>query len=412
MAWPIFLLSVFLLPFFLPSLCTVSTFFLYTVLFACLIWLASKVKDYFKRERFVIIPLFVFLAVVITTSFFALNPARAFNSAFYTCFGAAVFIFIAGLSFEKKKQIGLVIICASFFISAIALLQRFFYFDKVIPYLVSQKPFLMRNEFFYLLDIIRAKRVISLFPTPNLLAAYLAMVNLLILGYVFSEKQARDVVFFIFLAIVNSYCLWLTMSFAGGASLLMGVTVFLLLFFFRGRDRFKRYAPFFILPVLALSVIVVSIAVERLSTGSFRYSLLFAVDERLNLWKAALSVIAERPFSFAGPANFGNICKDYLAANNAESIMAHNIFLQLWVETGIYGLLAFAWFILSLTRHAVRGIFKPGADFSTAVFRTGALSAVFVFLCSDMAGFSFFVPQTAIIWWILCALLIDSGRDA
>ena len=97
-----------------------------------------------------------------------------------------------------------------------------------------------------------------------------------------------------------------------------------------------------------------------------------------------------------------------MTANTPDSTMVHNLFMQLYVELGLYGVVAFAWFLVILIRDAIKNIFNKNVFLDRALLRIGALSAIVAFLLQNMGGFSFFVPQVAIIWWILCALLIDN----
>lgn len=407
MIWLTTLVCIFLLPFFSAVLFKTGLLSLYGVLLICLLCLVLRSGDYPKKGRSFLLPLISFLAIVIITSFFAVSPAAAFNNAFYFILYAIIFVVLAGLNPQKKKQIGLVLITASFFVSVIALLQRFFYFDRVIPYMISQRPFLMSREFFYLMDIIRTKRVISIFTTPNLLASYLVMINLVALGYIFSEDKRRNILFLTLLLIINSYCLWLTGSFMGIISLFIGFLLFILMLLNKDKKKLMRYGPIFIALFFCLLIMVIALALQRWSGSLYRYNLIFALEERLRLWKFALGIIADRPFSFAGLGNFANIYRNYMTAKAPESVMAHNLFMQLWIEAGPYGVLAFIWFLITFMRDAIRSIFNKDALLNFAVLQIGIFSALFAFLVHNMAGFSFFVPQAAIIWWILCALLIN-----
>ncbi len=409
MIWFLALACIFLLPFFSPVLLSgMGALSAYGVLLICFLYLALKSGDYLKKGRSFLLPLISFLAIIIITSFFAVSPAAAFNNTLYIILCAMIFLALAGLSSQKKKRIGFVLIAASFFVSAIALLQRFFYFDQVIPYMISQKPFFAADEFFYLMDIIRTKRVISTFATPNLLASYLVMINLLALGYIFSEDKRRNMLFLALPLITNSYCLLLTGSFMGIMSFLTGFLLFIMMLLNKDKKKLTRYTPILAAFFLGILVMVMILAAQRWFPSLYRYNLLFALEERVRLWGFTLGIIVDRPWSCAGLGNFANICRMYMPANAPESIMAHNLFMQLWIEAGPYGVLAFIWFLLAFMRDAVKSIFDKDTFFNFAVFQIGIFSALFAFLVHNMADFSFFVPQAAIIWWILCALLINN----
>lgn len=408
MVWLVTLICIFLIPFFSPVLINTGVLYLYGALLICLLCLILRNENYFKKNYSFSVLLICFLSIVIITSFFAVSMNAAFYSTFYYILYAVIFASLAGLNSQKKKQIGLVLITASFFISAIALLQKFFYFDQVIPYMIAQKPFLASQEFFYLMDIVRAKRVISIFTTPNLLASYLVMINLLALGYIYTEKKKRNVILLASSFVINCYCLWLTGSFMGVLSFAAGFLFFILMLFNRSKEKFMRHIPMFALFLLGAVIMIIALVSQRYFGSIYRNSLSFALEERLRLWKFVFGIIADRPWVFAGPGNFANICRSYMTANTPDSTMAHNIFMQLYVELGLYGMAAFAWFLVILIRDAIKNIFNKNIHLTLAIFRIGIFSAVFAFIVHNMAGFSFFVPQVAIVWWILCALLIDT----
>ena len=407
MIWLATLSCIFLLPFFSPVLINAGVLYLYGVLLICLLCLILRNENYFRKNHSFSMPLICFLGIVIVTSFFALSISMAFYGTFYYILYAVIFVSLAGLNPQKKRQIGLVLIAASFFISVAALLQRFFYFDQVIPYMISQKPFMASQEFFYLMDIIRTKRVISIFTTPNLLASYLVMINLLALGYIYAQEKVRNIILLVFIFIINSYCLWLTGSFMGVVSFAAGFFFFILTLSLKDKKKFMRYLPILIPFFLGLLIMVIALASQRWSGSLYRHNLSFAIEERMRLWRFVLGIIADRPWVFAGAGNFAVICRSYMTANAPDSTMAHNIFMQLWIELGFYGVAAFIWFLITLIRRAIKNISNENV-FKLAALRIGALSAIAAFLLYNMGGFSFFVPQVVIIWWILCALLIDN----
>ena len=408
MIWFATLVCIFLLPVFSPVLLKAGVLHLYGALLICFLFTILKSGTYFKKNHSFAMPLICFLSIAIVTSFLAVSLSVAFYNTFYLILCAVIFASLAGLSSKKKKQIGLVLISASFFVSVIALLQRFFYFDKVIPYIISQKPFMGSTEFFYLMDIVKMKRVISIFTTPNLLASYLVMINLLTLGYIYSEEKRRNIILFVCFFIINSYCLWLTGSFMGIVSFALGFLLFSIMLFIKNREKFRRYLPTLTLFSLCVLIIFIALADKRSFGILCRYNLSFAWGERMQLWHFALGIISDRLWSFAGPGNFANICRTYMTTNTPDSTMAHNLFMQLWIELGFYGLAAFVWFLIVLIRDGSKNIFKKSTSLAPSILRIGAFSAVVAFLLQNMGGFSFFVPQIAIVWWILCALLIDN----
>jgi O-antigen ligase len=405
--WVFIIGCVFLLPFLSQDAFKVETHFLYMVLSILLSGLAISTKAYL-RDYNILAPLLAWLAIVFVTSIYSAYPQAALSEAPYFLFYAVVFIIVAGLDIGKKKQIALTLILSSFFISVWAILQYFFYFDKFIPYITMLDLSFTKKEFLYISDIAARQRVISVFVTPNLLAAYLAMINFIIIGFCFTRKNRWAVSLLSLLFIINCCAIWLTCSLSASASLIFGILLFFILFSMKdeqGNKSFSRWAPFLCIGVLILFAVLFT---RRFLYESGTDSLSLSLQGRLEFWNAALRAIADRPLRFSGLNNFGFLYRIYAPYAKFESTMAHNLFLQLWIEVGVYGLLVFIWFLLMITRNAIRSIFKADTPFNFAVFQLCIFSALFAFLVHNMADFSFFVPQAAIIWWILCALLINN----
>lgn len=406
MAWALVLIGIFLLPFFSTEVFKVGSLFLYLALLVFLLFFSIRTKSYLK-DRSILFTLLALFIIIIITTIFSSHPGDALGDALNLIFCIMVFALMADLDHQRKNQIALVLIGSSFFISAQALLQRFFYFDRIIPYLISQQPQLTGKELFYILDIAAKQRVVSMFDTPNLLASYLVMVNLIIFGCLLIYRGKK--VFFVLLAllIINTLSLWFTRSFWGLVSFIFGILLFFGLVSTKVKREFKPASHLFFSFAAVIFILFTILFIRRFFYASSTYNLSYALQGRLQFWKAALRAIADRPLSFLGLGNFGYLYPTYSGSGDVESTMAHNLFLQLWIETGPYGLLAFIVVVAILIFKAVKDRSSAGNMLAEGILRRAALCSVCVFLFDNMSGFSFFILQTSIIWWILCALSIN-----
>jgi O-antigen ligase len=84
----------------------------------------------------------------------------------------------------------------------------------------------------------------------------------------------------------------------------------------------------------------------------------FAIVERLAHWQAALEMMRAHPWLGVGLGNYSAAYADYALLNWPLSLgHAHNIYLQMWAETGLLGLMAYLsiWLTaLALTVRVVR----------------------------------------------------------
>ncbi|NQT89950.1 MAG: O-antigen ligase family protein [Candidatus Omnitrophica bacterium] len=404
--WIYILVIIFLLPFFSPDVFPAGSLCLYAVLSALLLAFAMQTRTWLK-DRKIILPCVVWFAIVFITSLFAQHPEAALTSAFYVALGVLAFIIMAGAHPKKKNSLALVLIAASSVVALHAILQYFVFFDKLIPYITANRPALTGSELVHILDIIDRRRVFSVFSSPNLLASYLAMINMIVLGYLLSARSTRAFLSFSAALMLNCFGLWLTSSMTGLVSFVFGIIIFFLILFIKDKRRRWHNNQILISFGVLAGTLFVLLCFNRSFSSICTDSLLASLKNRLIFWKAAIRIISASPLSFTGLGNFAYLYRTYVPFASAESTMVHNLMLQLWVETGLYGLLAFLWFLYALILNAVRTILPQDVENGRAYQKIGILCAVCVFIFHNMAGFSFFVPQTALIFWIVCALSID-----
>lgn len=81
--------------------------------------------------------------------------------------------------------------------------------------------------------------------------------------------------------------------------------------------------------------------------------------QRLNLYRAGLSMIAKKPFFGYGPGNYAQAATNVKMNQDEERIKRahlHNLYLQVALETGVVGLCAFLFFVVSVVRMLCRGV--------------------------------------------------------
>ncbi len=97
-----------------------------------------------------------------------------------------------------------------------------------------------------------------------------------------------------------------------------------------------------------------------------------------------------------GPGNFQEVfLKYYELGWGTGTRYAHNIFLQLWAETGVLGFIG----MLSLiTASLIKGVHGT----SKYIFL-----AVLAFFFHNLIDITYFIPEVGMFWWILLGLLRD-----
>ena len=119
---------------------------------------------------------------------------------------------------------------------------------------------------------------------------------------------------------------------------------------------------------------------------------------RFAVWKTALSIIKEHPFTGRGIGLF----MTYFSLHRTDLIpqYAHNCFLQIWTETGIFSLLsflAFVWLILYKGVKSLRENLDP--------ILLGLVCGASGFLVHSFFDTDLYSVQLATLFWAMLGLL-------
>jgi O-antigen ligase len=133
-----------------------------------------------------------------------------------------------------------------------------------------------------------------------------------------------------------------------------------------------------------------------------------SAHSRIPLMRLAFRVIEANPLLGVGANNFGTVMNDYAGSEFRHEWIytVHNQFLLVCAETGIFGLMAYLWILLSVIRNGWR-IWKAGDEMfsplalSMVAAVCGLMSHMFVDIFSGRA-----VVQLV---WLFAALLTAMG---
>ncbi len=121
---------------------------------------------------------------------------------------------------------------------------------------------------------------------------------------------------------------------------------------------------------------------------------------RVSMWKEAVEVIKERPLLGAGLASYSERVDQYHTTVNGEGIEIfhhpHNIFLTMWVNLGLLGLLGF---VLILIGFYLKG-FKHAPIF---------IATMTVIVVTGLVDSPYIKNDLAVIFWVLPLLLLTSS---
>lgn len=251
-------------------------------------------------------------------------------------------------------------------------------------------------------------RVYSYLRNPNLLAGYLLPTIALTAGLTISGRGLWRLLGLASLA-AQLVCLYFTYSRGGWVGGLVLIGAFGAAALLRQRALVRRYRNAVVTAVgvgaLGLVYVVLRSPVlqERLASmvtvrghSSNSY--------RANVWLAVNRMIQDFWATGIGPGNdvFRQIYPLYMLSGY-DALGAYNIYLEVFVELGIVGLIAFVWLLGSHLARQLHGILTD-EDPAIAWLLAGCLAGMLAIMAHGLVDTVFYRPQVAILFWLLLAL--------
>lgn len=124
---------------------------------------------------------------------------------------------------------------------------------------------------------------------------------------------------------------------------------------------------------------------------------------RSYLWSATLQMLRDHPIFGAGLAGFTERLGPYWNAGHTDRFIdPHNILLNFWSETGILGVIAFAWILVAAFRMTWRG--WHGASDDWRPVEIGVFLALVAFVVHGLVDVPYFKNDLSLEFWVLVGL--------
>lgn len=366
----IFLTLIFIRPFISgPAFPCLNSVYTYLLLAFLLIWGLARGLP-LARIRPLTYPLIPFLACLLISTVFSIDKAASIRELFN--YGAFLLLFLLGacLTNVEINRIIRALLLAGVIIGLLAVYQYLFGFRRLLDYIAEN-----RINYPFALDYIERQRAFFPFVTPNALAGYLILIIPLCL-----IREGRKK----WLILAPLLCaLFLTKSLGAILSLFLGTAFYLYL------RKGLSGRQLLLLGALAGAFFAVFALRQAVTAEHTRPA--FSLSQRLDYWQDTLKIIKARLLTGAGPGNF----------SASSSRYAHNSWLQIWAETGICGLIAFAWMNLSILKSKLKFLKTGPPDGRAAAL----LASCVIFLIHNLMEFTFFLPEVSSLWWLIAGLL-------
>jgi len=241
------------------------------------------------------------------------------------------------------------------------------------------------------------ERTSATLANPNVLASYLAMMIPIVFSLLLYEsKKSKKKLLLTFSLITMVICLILTRSRAGWLAL-VGAMSFLLLI-----EKKKRLA-------VGLTLIIIVVASILIPSVNARLRTIFDLivnKERIYGAKSALQMIKDYPLTGIGVNTFYHVYPQYQLPEAKEHLVhAHNIFLQIGAEIGLFGVVTLLWLLIRVFKIGWEILRKAKDDYLRAL-AIGLLASLIAFLIDQEFDSTWWLERLFIFFWVLLAVLL------
>jgi O-antigen ligase len=345
----------------------------------------SKVKLYIKAFDFF---LFIFLVSVILAEVFSLYPGLSlrFLVFYLTCF---FLLLLLASSINNKGQLAdtIEIILIGLTITGLyGILQEI----RGVPLNVAQVDLTLNEGML--------GRIYSTYYNSNNYAEVLIMLLPFYAAVVFYSKGILKKLLFLALAAPSFTALLLTGSRSSWIGIAVAVLVFALI-------KNKAIVPMLIIAgILAFPFLPQSIYRRALtllkptSDSSIMY--------RIDIYKTVWPLFKEYWITGLGLGNdvFKQLGQDLFHYTKEAPIHSHNVFFQVWFETGVVGALAYIGYVLGLIKKSVKSIKRITDPIIINVLVAGAASISGI-LAVSLFEYVWFYQRVMLIFWAVAGLV-------
>ena len=246
-------------------------------------------------------------------------------------------------------------------------------------------------------------RVYSTFENPNVYGEYLLLATPLTFAMTFMAKRIIGRLYYLASTCVLLCVLALTYSRGCYLALLLAFAVFL---FYASRRLLAIgcIAMLFVPFALPASIINRFASITNLADSSTSY--------RLNIWEGTLKMISDFWYMGIGHGTEAfNSVYPYYSLNSIVAPHSHNLFLQLTVEMGVWGLIVFLLVLFSFFNDSVSAIKKQTLT-SNRVFIAAGIAAIVGFLFQGVFDYVFYNYRVFLIFFIVIGLLTSYNSIA
>ena len=248
-------------------------------------------------------------------------------------------------------------------------------------------------------------RVFSVYENPNSFAEVLVMLIPLGLALALGSRSLWGRLGALCAAGVGTVALAMTYSRASYIGLVFALVVFVFLW-----NR-KLIPGLLLLGICSLPVLPDTIFNRILTIFNLEDT---STSSRFPLYQAALALLWERPVRGAGLGiDAVQLALDHknLYHGAAPFVHAHNLYLQIWLETGLIGILSYLAAMISTLKAGAKAC-KLRCPREVRLVTIGAAAGAAGVLLDCMADYLWNYPRVMVIFWFVFAILLSGIKLA
>lgn len=350
--------------------------------------------DLFRKSIF-FFPVLVFFASGAISIFFSSDRIASLGIFKAYIFDPVLFFFLYTSVIKNRDQVRSSIIALVISASVLSLVGLFHYFS--FP------------------EYLQDGRIKSVFASPNYLSMFLAPVMFLFFPLFRDAKKfslSNLLLIISFLLIATT--LLLTFSRGAWLGVILGV-IFLL--FFMALRRVKQIKKRLV--ILSIGLISALLSLMFISSGLYKsgiisYDRAYSSDNiRKEIWSTSLEIVRNNVFFGVGLGDFQNYFSEYTKGRinypeyiSPHALTPHNIFLNIWLQMGLFGLLS----ILSLIGIFFFNLYKRRDN--DWIFSFAIMSSMVAIIGQGFVDSSIWKNDLMIFFWFLlsCSYIITKGE--
>lgn len=303
-------------------------------------------RGYLELKRSALpFPLLLFFLLAIFYTFHSIDYALSRDFFLQLVSYTAIFFLIAQLpSPERTRRVALTIVVLGSLTSLYGLYQYLWGFESLIGKIKEGEFAHVSPLIEEILGRLEGGRIFATFMLPSHFAAFLGMSIPLSIAFIIMVRKGWEKCLFGIALGPQILALSLTKSFSGWGSLILAYVCFVFVFLGYVKRVRTRYLAYSLAALLLLLVLVFAGLSLKRPDNPFAPVKNNPLVLRILNWGATIDMITDDPWIGKGLNTFGLIFPSYQRPGGNIVHHSHNTYLQLGVEMGVVGMLAFLWF--------------------------------------------------------------------